>query len=134
MQTDFVTRTGHLQIQHKDYYHLGSGNPEAFGIANYERLIDSVKRDPVLAPMLTVVTPTLQFGAIAGNFAAGVSRTVYVSGIVVDDQNRLREWNDYGQRILSQDLSLSGTPSDTAVIGTGGALLVKVVAEGAGST
>ena len=33
MQTDFVTRTGHLQIQHKDYHHLGSGNPEAFGIA-----------------------------------------------------------------------------------------------------
>jgi putative ABC transport system permease protein len=115
-----------LQIQHKDYYHLGSGNPEAFGIARYEGLIDLVKRDPVLAPMLTVVTPTLQFGAIAGNFAAGVSRTVHVSGIVVDDQNRLRKWNDYGQRIISQGLSLSGTPPDTAVIGTGLARVLQL--------
>ena len=40
----------------------------------------------MLAPMLTVATPTLQFGGIAGNFAAGVSRTVYVSGVVVEDQ------------------------------------------------
>lgn len=126
MQTDFVTRTGHLQIQHKDYYQLGSGNPEAFGIARYEQLIDLIKHDPVLAPMLTVVTPTLQFGGIAGNSAAGVSRTVYVSGVVVDDQNRLRAWNDYGQRIISQDLSLSGTPPDTAVIGTGVARVLQL--------
>ncbi len=126
MQTDFVTRTGHLQIQHKDYHHLGSGNPEAFGIAQYEALMEWVRNDPVLAPMLTVVTPTLQFGGIAGNFAAGVSRTVFVSGMVVDDQNRLRAWNDYGQRIISQDLSLSGTPSDTAVIGTGVARVLQL--------
>ena len=81
MQTDFVTRTGHLQIQHKDYHHLGSGNPEAFGIAQYEALMEWVRNDPVLAPMLTVVTPTLQFGGIAGNFAAGVSRSVAVARI-----------------------------------------------------
>ena len=32
MQTDFVRRSGHLQIQHKDYFRMGSGNPTAFGI------------------------------------------------------------------------------------------------------
>lgn len=129
LQTNFVTSTGHLQIQHKDYYRFGSGNPAAFGIAQYEHIIDTVKHDPVLAPMLTVVTPSLQFGAIAGNFAAGLSRTVYVSGVVVDDQNRLREWNDYGQLDLSsRHLSLSGTPPDTAVIGTGVARVLQLCA------
>lgn len=129
LQTNFVTSTGHLQIQHKDYYRFGSGNPAAFGIAQYEHIIDTVKHDPVLAPMLTVVTPSLQFGAIAGNFAAGLSRTVYVSGLVVDDQNRLREWNDYGQRDLSsRHLSLSGTPPDTAIIGTGVARVLQLCA------
>jgi putative ABC transport system permease protein len=127
LQTNFVTITGHLQIQHKDYYRLGSGNPAAYGIENYEQVIAMVKRDPVLAPMLAVVTPTLQFGAIAGNFAAGASRTVYVSGLVVDDQNRMRAWNDYGQRDLSsRHLSLSGTPPDTAVIGTGVARVLQL--------
>ena len=128
MQTDFVRRTGHLQIQHQDYFRFGSGNPAAYGIARYERIIAVVKNDPVLAPMLAVVTPTLQFGGIAGNFAASVSRTVQVSGTVVEDQNRMREWNDYGLRRLSKRLSLSGTASDTAVIGTGVARVLQLCA------
>ena len=27
MQTDFVMRSGHLQVQHRDYFLRGSGNP-----------------------------------------------------------------------------------------------------------
>lgn len=127
LQTNFVTSTGHLQLQHRDYARLGSGNPAAYGIERYERIIDVLRQDSVLAPMVVVVTPSLQFGAIAGNYAASVSRTVYVVGLVVDDQNRMREWNDYGQRNLSsRNLSLSGTPSDTAVIGTGVARVLQL--------
>ncbi len=128
MQSEFVRRTGHLQIQHKDYFRLGSGNPAAYGIAGYERIIATVTQDPVLAPMLTVVTPTLQFGGIAGNFAASVSRTVYVNGTVVEDQGRMNEWNDYEQRILWRPLSLAGTPPDSAVIGTGVARVLQLCA------
>ena len=46
MQTDFVRRTGHLQIQHKDYFRFGSGNPAAYGIAGYERIIDVGQAGP----------------------------------------------------------------------------------------
>jgi putative ABC transport system permease protein len=129
MQTDFVRRSGHLQIQHKDYFLFGSGNPAAYGIQRYENVIATVLKDPVLAPMMVVATPTLQFGGIAGNFAAGVSRTVLVSGVVVEDQNRMRQWNDYGQRILTNPLSLSGTAPDSAVIGTGVARVLQLCAE-----
>ena len=129
MQTDFVARTGHLQIQHRDYFTLGSGDPAAYGIARYEQIIERVEQDPVLAPMLNVVTPTLQFGAIAGNFAAGVSRTVFINGTVVDDQNRLRTWNDYGQIIQTNDLTLSSTPANTVVIGTGVARVLHLCTE-----
>jgi putative ABC transport system permease protein len=76
--------------------------------------------------MLAVVTPTLQFGGIAGNFSASVSRTVFVSGMVVEDQNRMGEWNDYGLRILSHHLSLSGSAPDSAVIGTGVARVLQL--------
>lgn len=126
MQTDFVRRSGHFQIQHKDYFQVGSGNPAAYGIAGYERIIEVVKHDPVLSPMLAVVTPTLQFGGIAGNFAAGVSRPVIVSGVVVEDQNRLREWNDYDQRLIARQLSLTATAPDVAVIGTGVARVLQL--------
>lgn len=126
LQSDFVRLSGHLQIQHKDYFRLGSGNPAAYGIENYQRVLDVVKKDPVLAPMLAVATPLLQFGAIAGNFSAGVSRTAFVTGVVVEDQARLREWNDYGLRVLARRLPLSGSAPDTAVIGTGVARVLQL--------
>ena len=128
LQTEFVQSSGHLQIQHKDYFRLGSGNPAAYGIARYERVVQTIKDDPVLEPLLVVVTPTLQFGAIAGNFASSVSRTVEVSGVVVEDQNRMREWNDYADPTLTRPLSLSGTAPDTAVIGTGVARVLQLCA------
>ena len=126
LQSDFVRLTGHLQIQHKDYFHFGSGNPAAYGISRYERVLEALKADPVLAPMLAVATPMLQFGAIAGNSSASVSRTVYVTGVVPEDQSRLREWNGYGLRMLARRLPLSGSTPDAAVIGTGVARVLQL--------
>ena len=128
LQSDYVQRTGHLQIQHKGYFLYGSGNPAAYGMRNYEAIIAIVKTDPVLAPMVAVATPTLQFGGIAGNFTTGVSRTIYASGIVVDDQNRMREWDDYDFRVPSRRLTLSGTTADSAVIGIGVARVLQLCA------
>jgi putative ABC transport system permease protein len=126
LQTDFVRRGGHLQIQRQGYFLYGAGNPVAYGIADYERVMDAVKNDPVLAPMLTVVTPTQQLGGIAGNFAAGVSRTVFASGTVVDDQNRMLRWNDYGFPVPSKPVALTGTSLDSAVIGAGVARVLQL--------
>lgn len=119
MQTDFVQASGHLQIQHKDYFLDGGDNPTAYGIAEYQHIIDVVKHDPVLAPMLTVVTPTLQLGGVAGNFSAGVSRAVIAYGTVVDERNRMLAWNDDDTASYSRPLPLSGTGEDAVVIGTG---------------
>lgn len=126
MQTGYVQVEGHLQIQRQDYFLYGSGNPAAYGIADYQRIIDLVKADPVLQPMLTVVTPKLNLGGIAGNFAAGVSKTVLAAGVVVDEQNQMREWNDYGSLSYSHPLALTGTAQESAVIGTGVARLLQL--------
>lgn len=126
LQTGFVRSSGHLQIQHKDYFLYGSGNPAAYGIADYLQVIDALRRDPVLQPMLTVVTPTLSLGGIAGNFAAGVSRTVIGSGVVVAEQNRLRLWNDYQFPGETKQLALTGSKENSAVIGTGVARVLQL--------
>jgi putative ABC transport system permease protein len=126
LETDYVQRSGHLQIQHKDYFLYGTGNPAAYGIAHYRHVMDVVQHDPELAPMLRVVTPTLDLGGIAGNFAAGVSRTVIASGVVVDNENRMTEWNDYGYRWPPRRSALTGTPEDAAVIGTGVARVLQL--------
>ncbi|MBI1892390.1 MAG: ABC transporter permease [Burkholderiales bacterium] len=124
--TGFVQGTGHLQIQHKDYFLEGGDNPSAYGIADYERIIATVKRDPVLAPMLEVVTPTLQLGGIAGNFAAGTSRSVIASGVVAEEFNRMLSWNEYGVVSYAQPLAIAGKNQDTVVIGTGVARKLKL--------
>ncbi|HSY29425.1 MAG TPA: FtsX-like permease family protein [Burkholderiaceae bacterium] len=118
-QTGFVQGTGHLQIQHKDYFLDGSDNPTAYGIADYQHIIDVVKHDPILAPMLTVVTPILQLGGLAGNFAAGVSRSVIASGVVVEERNQMLSWNDYKLTSYAHQLPLVGTSQDAVVVGTG---------------
>lgn len=125
MQTGYVQISGHLQIQHKDYFLYGSGNPAAYGIPDYQRIIDLIKTDPVLKPMLTVVTPKLNLGGIAGNFSAGVSKTVIANGVVVADQNQMRLWNDYGSS-YTRPLALTGTGPDAVVIGTGVARVLQL--------
>jgi len=126
LQTSYVLRSGHLQIERKDYFLYGSGNPAAYGITDYRKVIDVVRRDPVLAPMLRVVTPTISLGGLAGNFAAGVSRTVVGTGVVVEDQNRMRRWNDYRLPLKVGPIALTGTAEDTAVIGVGVARVLQL--------
>lgn len=126
MQTGYVQLHGHLQIQRQDFFLVGSGNPAAYGIANYQAMIDVIKKDPVLAPMVTVVTPKLSLGGIAGNFAAGVSRNVFASGIIADEQNRMRLWDDYGSASYTPMLALVDTAPDAVVIGTGVARMLQL--------
>ena len=126
LQTSYVMRGGHLQIQRKDYFLFGSGNPAAYGIADYQHVIDVVARDPVLAPMLSVVTPMISLGGIAGNFAAGVSRTIVASGVVVEDRNRMRRWNEFDLPFNLQPFALTGAAEDAVVIGNGVARVLEL--------
>ena len=126
MQTGYVQLHGHLQIQRKDYFLYGSGNPAAYGIADYQGIIDAVKNDPILAPLITVVTPKLQLGGIAGNFSAGVSKNVIASGMVVAEQNQMRLWDDYGSASYTPKIALGGTSPDSVVIGTGVARMLQL--------
>lgn len=126
LQTGYVRHGGHLQIEHQGYFLYGTGNPVAYGIPDYQHIIQVVKGDPVLAPMIRVISPTLYLGGIAGNFAAGVSRTVIGTGVVVADQNRMRLWNDYRLRGNPRKLALTGTGQDAVVIGTGVARVLQL--------
>jgi putative ABC transport system permease protein len=125
MQTAKVQYHGHLQIQHKNYFLYGSGDPASFGIPGYQGIVDRIRQDPVLKPMLSVVTPKLQMSGIAGNFVAGVSRNVLATGMLIEDQNRMLLWNDYGNS-SSHPLALTGTGPDAAVVGTGVARVLQL--------
>jgi putative ABC transport system permease protein len=119
MQTAYVRTGGHLQVQHADFFLYGSGNPTAYGIVDVDRLLTAIRNDEELQPMIAVATPALQFLGIAGNYDAGVSRTVLGIGYVAADVARMRDWNDFGINISFPPFLLNGAPRDAALIGVG---------------
>lgn len=126
MHTEYVQTGGHLQIQHRDFYLYGSGNPTAYGIADYTKLLAAIQSDEVLRDMVLVATPTLQFGGIAGNYTAGVSRTIVGNGFVAKDINIMRKWNDFGLHSSSPVFALEGAAADAAIVGTGVARVLQL--------
>ena len=119
MLTAYVQSGGHLQIQHRDFYLYGSGDPPAYGIADYEKLVAAIKDDEVLQKMVLIVTPTLQFGGIAGNYSANVSRTIVGNGFVAPDITRMRLWDEYDLGNKPPKFPLEGATADAAIVGTG---------------
>ncbi len=126
MQTKQVQTGGHLQIQHRDFFRYGSGNPSAYGIADYAKIIEAIKADEVLGKMVLVASPTLQFGGIAGNYTAGVSRTIIGNGFVAADINQMRSWDNYGLRLKSPVFALEGAAPDAAIVGVGVARVLQL--------
>lgn len=126
MQTAYVRTGGHLQIQHRDFYLYGSGNPGSYGIADHEKLIKAIADDPVLKTMVVVATPTLQFGGVAGNYSAGVSQTVIGNGLVAADVNRMRAWNEFDIPLSPRPLILEGAAIDAAIVGIGLARVLQL--------
>lgn len=117
--TDYVQTGGHLQIQHKDFFLFGNGNPTAYGLADYKKIMDLIRDEPDLKSMVRVVSPTLQFGGLAGNYVAGVSRPVIGVGFVADDVARMREWNEYQLPPINTAYRLVNAPEDAVVVGVG---------------
>jgi putative ABC transport system permease protein len=126
MHTEYVQTGGHLQIQHRDFYLYGSGNPTAYGIADYTKILIAIQSDEVLRNMVLVATPTLQFGGIAGNYAASVSRTIVGNGFVAQDINRMRKWNGLSLNTSSPVFALEGSAPDAAIVGTGVARVLQL--------
>jgi putative ABC transport system permease protein len=117
--TGYVQSGGHLQVQHRDFYLFGNGNPTAYGIADYQRLMNAIRNDSELRGEVRVISPTLQFGGLAGNYEAGVSRTVMGIGYRAADIARMREWNEFHMPPLSPPYALVDAPEDAAIVGVG---------------
>lgn len=126
IETGVVQGSGHLQLQHLNYFQEGGDNPTAYGIADYQHIIDVITHDAELAPMLHMVTPTLQLGGLAGNFAAGVSRSVFAVGVIPEQRSEMEKWNDYQVHSSLRPLALIGTGQDAVVIGDGLARKLKL--------
>ena len=97
LETNNVQRIGHLTVFRTGYFLLGAGNPAAYGIDRYRDVIELIERDPVVGPMINVITPTQSLVGIAGNFSGSVeaSKTFLGTGLVPSNRERMRQWDEF---------------------------------------
>ncbi len=126
LETSTVRRMGHIQIQKKGYFLFGSGNPAAYGIADYEKLIAALRTDTGIGPLLQVATPILTVTGVAGNFGEGLSRTFVGMGMVPSDQARMRQWNQHGLDFPARALPLQDGAPRSGVVGVGLARVLQL--------
>lgn len=126
LQTATVRQLGHLQIVPKDYLDFGRGDPEKFSISRYEELLQTLRNDSVLAPMLAIATPTLDVEGVAGNFAAGVSSNFSGSGVVPSERARMLAWDGFDIGIPPTASKLIDADADAGVVGLGMAQLLQL--------
>jgi putative ABC transport system permease protein len=122
LETSNVQRVGHLNVFRNGYFLFGSGNPAAYGIDDYKRVIHLVAQDEVIRPRLNVLTPTQSLVGIAGNFSDGneASKTFLGVGLIPSARDRMRQWDEHGTgNTFKPDARLSDDDETRGLIGMG---------------
>jgi putative ABC transport system permease protein len=117
LQTTTVRTYGHLQVVPRDYLDFGRGNPGRFSIRDYETLLAEIRQDPVLVPMLNVVTPVLEVEGVAGNFALGASSNFVGEGAVPAERTKQLAWDGFSMSIPAAASALREDRPDGGVVG-----------------
>jgi putative ABC transport system permease protein len=122
LETSNVQRIGHLNVFRSGYFLFGSGNPAAYGIDDYRRVIELIAKDPEIRPRLNIATPTQSLVGIAGNFSDGneASKTFLGVGFVPSERDRMRQWDEHrtGQ-ISPPDERLADSDETRGLVGMG---------------
>jgi len=122
LETNSVERIGHLTVFRQGYFLIGAGNPAAYGIDRYREVMQMISTDPVVGPMIGVVTPTQSLVGIAGNFSGEVeaSKTFLGTGLIPSDRERMRRWDEYGASAgYKPDLRMTDSEASRGLIGIG---------------
>jgi putative ABC transport system permease protein len=122
LETNSVQRIGHLTVFRTGYFLLGAGNPAAYGIERYQQVMQLIEHDPVLGPMINVITPTQSLVGIAGNFSGQVeaSKTFLGTGLIPSRRERMRQWDEFRASAgYVPDRRMSDGDPSRGVIGVG---------------
>src|SRR5262249_4797067 len=121
METSAVRGSGHLTVFREGYFLYGAGNPSAYGIDDFSGVIDLISHDPILSPLVEVVTPTLSLVGIAGNYAgtSSAAKTFLGTGFIPSDRARMRQWNEHGLVIASAEPPLKDDDPAIGFVGLG---------------
>jgi putative ABC transport system permease protein len=122
LETNNVQRIGHLTVFHEGYFLFGAGDPAGYGIDHYQDVMALIGDDPVLRPLINVMTPTQSLVGIAGNFTGGTdaSKTFLGVGLIPSDRDRMRRWDEFATGVVyPADLRLSDRDPTRGLTGFG---------------
>jgi len=122
LETINVQRVGHLSVFRNGYFLFGSGNPAAYGIDDYKRVMQLIAQDELIRPRLNVLTPTQSLVGIAGNFSDGneASKTFLGVGVIPSARDRMRQWDEHSTgNTFKPDHRLSDEDETRGLIGVG---------------
>jgi putative ABC transport system permease protein len=131
LETNNVQRLGHLTVFRAGYFLYGAGNPAAYGIGRYQYVLQLIRDDAVLGPMINVATPTQTLVGIAGNFSGenDASKTFIGVGLVASDRDRMRIWDEHATGATRPpDARLSDADQTRGLIGAGLARILGLCA------
>ena len=117
-----VQRVGHFSVFRSGYFLFGSGNPAAYGIDDYRRVMGLIAQDPAIGPRLNVIAPTQSLVGIAGNFSGGneASKTFLGVGVVPSARDRMRQWDErHTGQVHDPDGRLSDADESRGLVGVG---------------
>ena len=131
LETNNVQRIGHLTVFRGGYFLFGAGNPAGYGIDRYRDVMTLIGNDPVLRPMINVMTPTQSLVGIAGNFSGDTdaSKTFIGVGLIPSDRERMRQWDEFHAGTAEPpDTRLSDSDQTRGLIGFGLARILGLCA------
>lgn len=124
LETDTVRQVGHLQVMVRDALEFGRSQPAHYALRDHDVVLQALRADLVLAPLLAEATPVLQFGGVAGHFASGASTNFAGQGWDPVARRRLLAWDGHGLKLPPGNSYLDEQQSDGGVIGAGLAQLL----------
>jgi putative ABC transport system permease protein len=117
LQTATVRSYGHLQIVVEDFLAFGHSDSARFSIHGYSALIETIRHDPTLEPMLELVTPMLKVEGVVGNFALGTSTVFVGEGVVPTERQKQLAWDGLGKGFAPDASALRADVPDGGVVG-----------------
>jgi putative ABC transport system permease protein len=120
LQTATVQAKGHLAVFRAGYFEFGAGDPAAWSMPDYQALADRLRRDPLVASRIALVTPTLAVSGIAANPRTSATATFFGTGFLPSARDAMKKWDAYGTGSLGlRNSGLDDAEQDRGLIGPG---------------
>jgi len=118
------------RLHKKGFFDYGAGRVTDYDIGGYQGIIKAVGNDSALRSWISVITPVLHVGGIAGNYDENSSQGFSGVGVVPAQQIALRNWDGFElNNHVAENYPLAANEMNRGYIGEGLAKILSLCDE-----